>query len=664
ILPAVEREMLTQSWNTTDTAYPDNMCVHKLLENQVDQTPDTIAVVYENQTMTYRELNAKANHLAIQFRELGIQPGGFIATLLERSFELIVVQIAALKIGAAYVPIDPKAPIDRQSFIINDCEAQLLITDKNIKAPEEFHSITHRLDNIYQDEIDLMAHDVDFNPTCSSLDTAYVMYTSGSTGTPKGVIIPHRAIARLTINNSYIDIGSDDHVAFAANPAFDASTFEIWAPLLNGGRVVIIDTDSFTDSRRLSEIIDRHKVTTMFLTTVLFNQFVSSIGSSLAKLKNLLCGGEQENLESFNTLLQHGGPKHLIHCYGPTESTTFATTYEVKKVDVQQNRLPIGRPISNTKAYVLDERCQPVPLGVVGELYLGGDGVAKGYLNRPELTKERFVPDPFSTKADSRMYRTGDLVRHLPDGNLVFVSRNDHQVKIRGFRIELGEIETRLLEHPMVRDATVLALGEGSGKRLVAYFVAGNSNELIHTLREHLVARLPEYMIPTAFVRLDALPLTRNGKLDRRALPEPNSDAFAIQGYEAPHGEIESSLALIWSELLKIDRVGRHDNFFMLGGHSLLAVQMIERLRRVGLEFSVRALFETPTLIALAQTLNKFQNTAAAPANQITTDTVLITPEMLPLIDLTQHDIDTIVDQVPGGVSNIQDIYALSPLQD
>ncbi|KAF9147958.1 hypothetical protein BGX21_006478, partial [Mortierella sp. AD011] len=460
--------------------------------------------------MTYRELNAKANHRATQFRELGIQPGGFIATLLERSFELIIVQIAALKIGAAYVPIDPKAPVDRHSFIINDCGAQLLVTDKDTEVPVEFHSITYRLDNIHQDGIDLMAHNVDFNPTCSSLDTAYVMYTSGSTGTPKGVIVPHRAIARLTINNSYIDIGSDDHVAFAANPAFDASTFEIWAPLLNGGRVVIIDTDSFTDSRRLSEVIDRHKVTTMFMTTVLFNQFVLSIGSSLAKLKNLLCGGEQENMESFDTILRHGGPKHLIHCYGPTESTTFATTYEVKRIDFQQNRLPIGRPISNTKAYVLDERCQPVPLGVVGELYLGGDGVAKGYLNRPELTKERFVRDPFSTHANARMYRTGDLVRHLPDGNLMFISRNDHQVKIRGFRIELGEIETRLLEHPVVRDATVLAVGEGSGKRLVAYVVAGDSNELIHTLREHLVARLPEYMIPAAFVRLEALPLTRN----------------------------------------------------------------------------------------------------------------------------------------------------------
>ncbi|KAF9343358.1 hypothetical protein BGX26_005861, partial [Mortierella sp. AD094] len=448
------------------------------------------------------------------------------------------------------------------------------------------------------------------------------------------------------------------------NPAFDASTFEIWAPLLNGGRVVIIDSDSFTDSRRLSEAIDRHSITAMFLTTVLFNQFVSSIGPSLAKLKYLLCGGEQENLESFNKLLGYGGPQHLIHCYGPTETTTFATTYEIARIEEHQSRLPIGRPISNTKVYVLDELHHPVPLGVVGELYIGGAGVANGYLNRPDLTEERFLPDPFSGHADARMYRTGDLVSYLPDGNLIFISRNDQQVKIRGFRIELGEIEARLLEHVAVREAAALVMGEGDSKRLIAYVVAEPTEGLAHTLREHISSRLPEYMIPSAFVRLDELPLTPNGKLDRRALPEPDIDSFVNQGYEAPQGEIESTLAKIWVGLLKVERVGRNDNFFMLGGHSLLAVQMIERLRRIGMEISVRTLFDTPTLSALAQSLNMSQVTAEAPENLITHDTAKITPELLPLIDLTQDDIDLIVGQVEGGVSNIQDIYALSPLQD
>ncbi|KAF9345146.1 hypothetical protein BGX26_003467, partial [Mortierella sp. AD094] len=642
ILPAAEREMLIRSWNSTDVAYPDSICIHQLFENQVKQSPDAIAVVYEDQSLTYCELNDRSNRRAVQLRDRGVQPGDFVATMLERSFELIITQIATLKIGSAYVPIDPKAPADRQSFIINDCRAQLLVIGENTKAPVESEEMLLRLTNDNNNETDSHVDIADFRSIGSSLDTAYAMYTSGSTGVPKGVLVPHRAIARLTINNGYADIGPDDCVAFSANPAFDASTFEVWAPLLNGGRVVIIDTDSFTDSRRLSEAIHRHSITAMFLTTVLFNQFVSSIGSSLAKLRYLLCGGEQENLDSFNTLLQYGGPQHLIHCYGPTETTTFATTYRVTKIEDSQSRLPIGRPISNTNVYVLNDFCLPVPPGVVGELYIGGTGVANGYLNRPDLTKERFLQDPFSGHAGSRMYRTGDLVRYLPDGNLVFVSRNDHQVKIRGFRIELGEIEARLLEHPEVNEAAVLAIGEGSGKRLVAYVVAVESDGLVQALREHVAAKLPEYMVPAAFVRLNALPLTPNGKLDRRALPEPNIDAFVSQEYEAPQGEIESTLATIWTELLKIERVGRHDNFFMLGGHSLLAVQMIERLRRVGFGISVRALFETPTLNVLAHSITKSQADPEAPKNLITSDTTRITPELLPLINLNQDDIDLI----------------------
>ncbi|KAF9343152.1 hypothetical protein BGX26_006181, partial [Mortierella sp. AD094] len=626
ILPADEHELLLQSWNTTGAAYPDRLCIHQLFENQVEKSPNAIAAIYGDQALTYSELNARANRCAIRLRDRGVQYGDFVATILERSFELIITQIATLKVGAAYVPIDPKAPVERQSFVINDCGARLLITGENTKVLVEFEAILVRLTDDYTEEMDSSVQAARSGSTSSSLDTAYAMYTSGSTGVPKGVLVPHRAIARLTINNGYADIRPTDCVAFAANPAFDASTFEIWAPLLNGGRVVIIDTDSFTDPRRLSEAIELYSVTTMFLTTVLFNQYVLSIGSSLARLKYLLCGGELESLESFHTLLRYGGPQHLIHCYGPTETTTFATTYKVSRIEDHQNRLPIGRPISNTKAYVLDDFRRPVPLGVVGELYIGGAGVANGYLNRCELTQERFLSDPFSGDADARMYRTGDLVRYIPDGNLLFVSRNDGQVKIRGFRIELGEIEARLLEHVAVSETAVLAIGEGSSKLLVAYVVAAESDSLVHALREHVIAKLPEYMVPAAFVRLDALPLTPNGKLDRRALPEAGSDAFVSQGYEAPQGEVECILAEIWSDLLKIDRIGRHDNFFMLGGHSLLAIQMIERLRRIGMEISIRTLFETPTLSALAQSLNRGQFASEVPQNLIKRDTTRITP--------------------------------------
>ncbi|KAF9342617.1 hypothetical protein BGX26_007181, partial [Mortierella sp. AD094] len=305
-----------------------------------------------------------------------------------------------------------------------------------------------------------------------------------------------------------------------------------------------------------------------------------------------------------------------------------------------------------------------VPIGAIGELYIAGAGMARGYLNRLDATEKAFVQDPFLEGSDSRMYKTGDLVRYLPDGNLMFLGRNDHQVKIRGFRIELGEIETRLAQHEIVKEAVVVALGEGSSKQLIAYVVAEPTERLAHVLRSHVSSKLPDYMIPHAFVRLDELPLTPNGKLDRHALPEPDIDSFVSQGYEAPQGETESALAMIWAELLNVDRVGRHDNFFMLGGHSLLAVQMIEHLRHLGKEISVRTLFDTPTLSALAQSFNNIHDATKAPKNLITHNTTRITPELLPLIDLTQDDIDSIVNRVDGGVANIQDIYSLSPLQD
>ncbi len=660
-LDAAERKKLLVDWNATAKPYPEHQCIHQLFAEQVERTPAAPALIYEDQEFSYVELNSRANQLANQLTEWGVQVGDFVATLLERSIELVIAQIAILKVGAAYVPIDLKAPVERQSWMLSDCAARLLITHAQAELPVALTIPTLRFTSS-GDQPGLTSVG---NPTPlrTSLDTAYVMYTSGSTGTPKGVLVPHRGITRLVINNGYADIGTDDRLAFAANPAFDASTFEVWAPLLNGGSVVIIDTDTFTNPHRLADALTRHKITALFLTSVLFNQYVFIIGPALAQLKYLLSGGDQANLEAFSTLLKHGGPAHLINCYGPTESTTFATTYDAIQLNERLDRLPIGRPIANTTLYLLNAEGHPVPLGAIGELYIGGAGVANGYLNRPELTAERFLPDPFSKHKDARMYKTGDLARYLPDGNLEFLGRNDHQVKIRGFRIEPGEIEARLAEHPQVRDAVVIALGEGNDKRLVAYVVAKPDEQLAHTLRAHLAARLSEYMVPAAFVRLDALPLTPNGKLDRKALPAPDEAALARQAYEAPQGEREHTLATIWTELLVIERISRHDNFFALGGHSLLAVQLIERLRHLGLTLSVRALFATPTLSVLAQSLGQHQE-VVVPPNRITPDTTELSPELLPLIQLTQADIDRIVEQTPGGVANIQDIYALSPLQD
>ncbi|MGF6736052.1 amino acid adenylation domain-containing protein [Paraburkholderia youngii] len=649
VMSKAERELLLQTWNATEAPYPDQACIHQLFEEQTERTPEAIALVHENQQLKYAELNEKANRLAHRLILSGVAAGDYVATLLERSIDLIVAQLAILKAGAAYVPLDPQGPAERHAWILDDCSARLLITDVP-EVPLPVAVLPPTDSGVAQSSPALRA---------AALDTAYVMYTSGSTGTPKGVLVPHRAVARLVMNNSYAKIGLDDRVAFVANPAFDASTFEVWGPLLNGGAVIIGDRHHVLDARGLAEIISRGNVTVLFITTALFNHFVPEIGSTFARLRLLLCGGEHEKPEIFGALLKHGGPEKLIHCYGPTESTTFSTTYEVSETN-SGNRLPIGRPISNTRLYLLDSHGQPVPLGAVGELYIGGAGVARGYLNRPELTAERFLPDPFSHRSDARMYRTGDLARYLPDGNLVFLGRNDHQVKIRGFRVEPGEIEACLAEHPAIREAVVVALGD-TDKRLVAY-VTGNETSP-GELRDWLASRLPDYMVPSAFVQLHALPLTPNGKLDRRALPAPDADSLAHAAYEAPVGALEIALADIWRELLGVHTVSRHDSFFALGGHSLLAVQMIERLRRLELSLAVRDLFQTPVLCALARVLGRHRE-VPVPPNQIALDCQTITPDLLPLIDLTQDEIDRIVANVPGGTSKIQDIYALSPLQD
>jgi thioesterase domain-containing protein/acyl carrier protein len=443
-----------------------------------------------------------------------------------------------------------------------------------------------------------------------------VIYTSGSTGQPKGVAVTHQAVNRLVMNTDYAPLTSTDVVAQASNVSFDAATFEIWGALLNGARLVMTTKDTLLSPRSLATAIERHGITTLFLTTALFNQMVEKIPAALAKLRYLLFGGEAVDPQRVKELLQSGSPKHLLHVYGPTETTTFASWYWVREVAEDAITVPIGRPIANTEIYILDAHLNPVPIGVTAELYIGGPGVARGYLNRPELTAAKFVADPFSNEPQARLYRTGDLARYLSDGNIEFVGRTDDQVKIRGFRIEPGEIETMLNQHSGIRECVVIARqDDGREISLAAYVVAAMDSRLTsQDLRAFLKERVPEYMIPAAFVYLNSLPLTLNGKVDRRALPAPDWQRPEDHiGYVAPRTEVEAVLAEIWAEILKVERVGIHDNFFELGGHSLMGSRLVARVcKELQVDVPLRRLFECPTVAALADRLSGDLSRAAA----------------------------------------------------
>nr|WP_276572270.1 non-ribosomal peptide synthetase [Pseudomonas sp. dw_612] len=659
ILPDAERHQLRVDFNATTRAYPQHNTVLALFEAQVAHTPDAVAAVHGAEQLTYAALNLRANRLANYLIGLGVQPDDRVAILLPRSLDLLASQLAALKCAAAYVPLDRNASLERQRFMLEDSQASVLLTFSHQDAPEGPRRID--LDTLSLN--DQASHAPALAQSAETI--AYIMYTSGSTGQPKGVLVPHRAINRLVINNGYADFNAQDRIAFASNPAFDASTMDVWGALLNGGRVIVIDHETLLEPSRFAQVLTESGATVLFVTTAIFNQYVQLIPQAIGNLRILLCGGERADAASFRRLLSLAPKLRLVHCYGPTETTTYATTYEVKTVTPDAEIVPIGGPISNTQIYVLDARQQLAPLGVVGEIYIGGRGVAKGYLNRPELTAQAFIADPFSDEPAALLYRTGDLGRWLPEGNLECLGRNDDQVKIRGFRIELGEIEAKLVACAGVKDAVVLVRAEQPGeKRLVAYVVAQPDITLtVAGLREQLSAALSEYMVPSAFVMLPVFPLTLNGKVDRKALPAPQADAYASQAYEAPQGEIEQTLAALWADLLNVEQVGRRDNFFELGGHSLLAMRLIERMRQVNLAVDVRVLFGQPTLMALAAAVGGHTD-VVVPANAIVEGCPRITPDLLPLATLSQSAIDRIVASVPGGVANVQDIYPLAPLQE
>ncbi len=577
ILSSTERTLLLETWNAATVPYPEQLCVHQLVEQQVEKTPDAIAVKYENQTLSYAELNARANRLAHQLIALGVTPDQRVVICVTRSLERVVGLLAVLKAGGAYVPLDPAYSGERLAYMLTDAAPTILLADNIGRAAlgeEALATLTVLDPNTLPDQPDNNPQ----VPDLTSRHLAYVIYTSGSTGRPKGVMIEHQSVVNLTLEQiAQFDVGVTSRMLQFASFAFDASVWEIMMALSSGAMLVIPAEAVRKNSHRLWHYLEEQKVTHACMTPAMLHD-----GTGLPEIAikpTLVFAGEAPASALFQTLCDRAD---LFNVYGPTEVTVCATTWNCPS-DYTGGLIPIGNPTVNKRLYLLDKHGQLVPLGAVGELYIGGVGVARGYLNRPDLTAERFLTDPFSDETDARMYRTGDLARYLPDGNLVFAGRNDQQVKIRGFRIEPGEIEAHLTEHPAVSEALVLAFGDGQDKRLVAYVVAEADNGLAASLRKHLSDILPDYMVPAAFVRLDTFPLTPNGKLDRRALPVPDQHAFARQVYEAPQGEIETALATIWSELLEVEQISRHDSFFALGGHSLLAVRMIEHLRRRGL---------------------------------------------------------------------------------
>jgi amino acid adenylation domain-containing protein len=608
LLTEAERHQLLVDWNDTAVDYPQDRCIHQLFEAQVARTPEAVAVVFEDKELTYAELNARANQLAHHLISLGVGPEALVVICMERSLELIVGLLGILKAGGAYVPLDPAYPAARLGDILEDTQTPLLMT--LAKWRDRFLPQGVRVFCLDDQTTPLSPEgDAPLAQQGTATDVAYVIYTSGSTGQPKGVAVPHRAINRLVLDTDYIRLGPGDCVAHVSNVAFDAATFEIWGALLNGARLVGLASDVVLSPEALAASLRKHRITSVFLTTALFNQVAREAPTAFATVRDLLVGGEAADPPSMRAVLKHGAPRRLLNVYGPTEVTTFATWYLVDAVADGAVTVPIGRPISNTTAFVLDAQFQPVPIGVPGELCLGGEGLAVGYLNRAELTAQRFIADPFAPESEARLYRTGDLARRLENGDIEYLGRIDHQVKIRGFRIELGEIEAVLGEHPAVRQAVVLAREDAPGdKRLVAYVVPTDAALAdVESLRALLRERLPEYMRPAAYVLLERLPLTPNGKVDRKALPAPQyGRGGAGDTFVAPRNALEELIAEVWREVLKLERVGVHDNFFELGGHSLLAAQVVARLvKLLKLELPLRRFFEIATVSALAAKLQK-----------------------------------------------------------
>lgn len=611
LLTESERHQLLVEWNDTQTDYPQDKCIHQLFEDQVEKTPDAIAVVFEDQQLTYRELNNRANQLAHYLQTLGVKSETLVGICIDRSLEMVLGLLGILKADGAYVPLDTDSPADRFTYMLTNSQVSVLLTSEKLvnKLPENQACIVCL-------DADWGKISQENQNNCVSMvlpdNLAYVIYTSGSTGKPKGVMNTHRGVCNrlLWMQNAY-GLNESDHLLQKTPFSFDVSVWEIFCTLLTGARLVVPKSGGHRDSNYLVNIIAKEQITTIHFVPSMLQIFLEETRlDSCNTLKRVICSGEALSYNLQERFFEHLGCE-LYNLYGPTEAGIDVTFWQCKP-QTALDIVPIGRPIANTTIYILDSYSQPVPIGIFGELHIGDIQVARGYFNRPDLTAEKFIYDPFSNKPDARLYKTGDLARYLPDGNIEFLGRLDYQVKIRGFRIELGEIESVLAQHPSVQQVVVTVREDSTyEKYLVAYIVPNQEPfDLINEIRLYLKAKLPDYMIPSAFMLLKSMPLTPNGKIDRYALPVEGIYEKALgKNFVAPRNSTEKVLASIWTEVLRIEQVGVYDNFFEIGGHSLLLIQLIYQIHKTfSVDLPIHYLYESPTIASISQIIDNNQD--------------------------------------------------------
>ena len=656
LLTPQEHDQVLLSWNNTFTDYPWDKNLTQQFEAQVLRAPYSVAVSFPDpaggtldQSLTYQELNEQANRIAHYLQKLGIGADDTVGLYLERSLQMVVATLGIIKSGGAYLPLDLNYPKDRLAFMLDDTKTRVLLTNTELQdnisdislllGSSDLSSNFRLISLDGESDQTAISLELSTNPPCPSTaeNLAYIMYTSGSTGKPKGVAITHRAITRLLVETNYLSLGPDDRITHASNPSFDAATFEIWGALLHGGHLIGVPKDTALSASAYADFIRTHQITAMFVTTALFNHIVYENPKAFQTVKQLMFGGEAADINAVRKVLDNGAPINFLNVYGPTESTTFTTFYPIKEVPADARSVPIGKPISNTQVYVLDRNLQPVPIGIPGELYISGDGLAREYFRRPELTAERFIPNPHlaslqkilpNRPVDTRLYKTGDRVRYFEDGNIEFLGRFDFQVKLRGLRIEMGEIETALGSYPLIQESIVIIREDIPGdKRIVAYVVPRNENPITTSeLRRYLKEKLPEFMVPSSFVILAKLPINPNGKVDRNALPPPDQSRPDLdKAYHAPSTPVERYLVNHWQEVLGIDHLGIYDDFFELGGDSLKAAVLMNRLQEeFGATTHVRALFMAPTVADLAHYMDEYYPHAVEKINKESGDAALL----------------------------------------